>query len=98
MKIKEGSNQPLVCSFVVEGMPFELYATNIPTNQQAGYIHMVKELEILRREDSTFRKNIIDLKRKGVKTEPAFCLLLGLTGDDPYLELLELDIGHYYRH
>ncbi len=48
---------------------------------------MIKEYEILEKEGEEFRKQIINLKEKGWKTEPAFAKLLGLK-EDPYLELL----------
>lgn len=93
----EGEKPVTVCNFILENTSFELYGTTIPTDQQPGYIHMVKECEILRREGSEFRQEVIELKRQGIKTEPAFCRLLGLTGEDPYQELLELDIDAYYK-
>lgn len=93
----EGKNEVVVCNFILENTPFELYATTIPTDQQPGYLHMVKEYEILCREGREFKQKISDLKRQGIKTEPAFCKLLGLTGEDPYQELLELDIDAYYK-
>ncbi len=94
---KEGADQSVVCNFIIEDIPFELYATAIPTDQQAGYIHMLKEHEILCRENSEFRKKIMELKQQGIKTEPAFCLLLGLITDDPYQKLLEFNVDTYYR-
>lgn len=50
--------------------------------------HMLIENEILIEKGIKFRKIIIDLKSNGIKTEPAFANLLGLTGN-PYLELLK---------
>ena len=38
-----------------------------------------------------FRRQIIDLKKQGLKTEPAFAKLLALTGD-PYVELLSFEL------
>ena len=77
----------LVCNFILEEFPIELFAQNIPTKLQNAYRHMVKEYEILEKEGEEFRKQIINLKEKGWKTEPAFAELLGLKGN-PYEELL----------
>ncbi len=63
------------------------------TYQQKNSIlteHMLIENEILIEKGIKFRKIIIDLKSNGIKTEPAFANLLGLTGN-PYLELLKLE-------
>jgi hypothetical protein len=50
---------------------------------------MITEYRILLEKGEAFRSQIVELKRQGMKTEPAFALLLGLEGD-PYLELLKL--------
>ena len=78
----------LVCNFILEEFPIELFAQNVPTKLQNAYRHMVKEYEILEKEGEEFRKQIIDLKEKGWKTEPAFAKLLELKGN-PYVELLK---------
>ncbi len=56
-----------------------------------AYRHMIKEYEILKMYGEEFRKQIIQLKRQGLKTEPAFGVLLGLK-NDPYIELLNYQI------
>jgi len=77
----------LVCNFTIEEFPVELFAQNVPTKLQNAYRHMIIEYDILEQEGEEFRKQIINLKEKGWKTEPAFAELLGLKGN-PYLELL----------
>ena len=77
----------LVCNFILEEFPIELFAQNVPTKLQNAYRHMMIEYEILEQKGEEFRKQIINLKEKGWKTEPAFAELLGLKGN-PYLELL----------
>jgi len=52
-------------------------------------IDMIIEYRILLEKGEDFRKQLIELKRQGLKTEPAFALLLGLEGN-PYTELLSL--------
>lgn len=49
---------------------------------------MIKEYTILLEKGEEFRKQIIALKLRGIKTEPAFADLLGLEGD-PYKAILD---------
>ncbi|GEN46107.1 DUF4269 domain-containing protein [Alkalibacillus haloalkaliphilus] len=74
-------------NFNFDGFEFEIFAQNQPTHNQHAYLHMVVQAEILKREES-LKQQIIDLKEKGYKTEPAFCEVLGIDGD-PYSGLLE---------
>lgn len=78
----------LISTFCLEEFPVELFAQKVPTKLQNAYRHMIKEYEILQEEGEEFRKQIINLKENGWKTEPAFSELLGLKGN-PYLELLK---------
>lgn len=78
----------LVCSFVFEGGKFEIFAQNVPIEQQYGYRHMLIEHRILQERGECFRNKVRALKQAGMKTEPAFAKLLGLQGD-PYEELLK---------
>jgi hypothetical protein len=48
---------------------------------------MITEFRILQLRGEEFRHDIIALKKSGLKTEPAFASLLGLSGD-PYEALL----------
>lgn len=77
----------LVCNFIIDQIPFEIYAENKPTHLQYGFLHMMKEFEILNQKGIRFKNEIIQLKKQGYKTEPAFAKLLGLIGN-PYDELL----------
>lgn len=81
----------LVCNFDIEDLPFEIFATNKATEQQNGYLHMLKEYEILQSKGTAFIQQIQELKRNGMKTEPAFCYLLGIEGN-PYEEILKYNI------
>lgn len=76
-----------VANFILDDFPIELFAQAIPVSAQYGYRHMVIEHEILQEQGPIFKTQIIGLKREGIKTEPAFAKLLGLTGD-PYESLL----------
>ena len=50
---------------------------------------MMVEYQLLKEKGEGFKQQIIDLKKSGFKTEPAFAIALGLTGD-PYEALLQL--------
>lgn len=81
----------ILCDFVIDENLFEIFAQPIPVKLQYGYRHMIAEYNILRQQGEEFRKNIIALKKLGVKTEPAFAKLLGLSGS-PYEALLNYSI------
>lgn len=52
-----------------------------------AFRHMVVEHQILCTREEGFRQKILNLKRQGYKTEPAFAKVLGLRGD-PYEAIL----------
>ncbi|MNI29001.1 hypothetical protein D3C73_828060 [compost metagenome] len=76
-------------NFTVEGWPIEIFGQNKSTHEQNGFVHMVIEDRMLKLYGMEFKEQIIKLKSKGVKTEPAFAHILQLEGD-PYLTLLEM--------
>lgn len=80
----------VVANFNKGGYPIEIFAQAIPVREQMGYRHMVIEHWLLQQHGDPLRQEVIRLKKEGYKTEPAFCMLLGIEGD-PYLELLKLD-------
>lgn len=83
--------EAVVANFTVENFQIEIFGQNIPTKQQIAYRHMIIEYDLLNKYGENFRQQIIQLKRKGYKTEPAFCKALGIEGN-PYLELLKCEI------
>ncbi|BFM43817.1 DUF4269 domain-containing protein [Flavobacterium sp. CFS9] len=85
------NRESIIASFKIDPFEFEIFGQNLPTKEQNAYRHMVIEHEILQSKDENFRSEIIKLKQKGYKTEPAFAFLLGLNGD-PYAELLKYKI------
>lgn len=85
------NQETVIANFIIDGFEIEIFGQNIPTKNQNGYKHMIIEYEILASKGENFRLEIIKLKQKGFKTEPAFGLLLGLK-NDPYLELLSYKI------
>lgn len=82
------TEETVICSFYTEHFEIEIFGQTIPTKEQNAYQHLLVEQRILEDKGEVFRQKVIDLKKEGYKTEPAFCLLLGLTGD-PYEALLK---------
>lgn len=85
------NEETVVVNFKIDNFEIEVFGQNIPTKYQNGYRHMIIEYNILQSKGENFRQEIINLKQKGYKTEPAFGFLLGLKGD-PYQELLHYNI------
>jgi hypothetical protein len=83
-------NTVLVCNFEVEGIEIEIYGSRENTELANGYRHMLIEYRLILLGGEAFRNNIIELKRSGLKTEPAFAKLLDIKGN-PYEELLLLE-------
>lgn len=95
----------IVANFFVDEFEIEIFGQNIPTKQQFAYRHLIAEHSILNERGEQFRKQIIALKEQGHRTEPAFALALGLTGN-PYTELLKFNdddsknpvlLSHYFQ-
>jgi hypothetical protein len=79
----------IVARFGWQGWPVEIFGMAEPVERQNGYRHMVVEARILQLLGEKAKEQIRMMKRKGLKTEPAFAALLGLQGD-PYEELLRM--------
>jgi hypothetical protein len=77
----------LIANFRLDGFLIEIFLQAVPTRQQAGYIHMINEHKILNERGVVFSDQVLQLKKSGMKTEPAFAQLLGLRGD-PYEAML----------
>jgi hypothetical protein len=90
LEIKNLNQHILACNFWFEDFEIEIYSQNMATQLQNGYLHMIKEYEILQAYSNDFKQHIISLKQQGIKTEPAFAQLLNLKGN-PYEALL-----HYH--
>jgi hypothetical protein len=71
--------------------PVEVFAQPLPVASQAAYRHLCVEYRLLQLADDTAaaREAIRQLKRSGLKTEPAFAQYFGIPGD-PYQALLRL--------
>ncbi|WP_112182447.1 MULTISPECIES: DUF4269 domain-containing protein [Paraliobacillus] len=73
-------------NFFFQGFEFELFGQPQYVKKQHAYLHMVIE-DFLMTNHPSIKEKVILLKRKGYKTEPAFCEVLGLEGD-PYEALI----------
>lgn len=85
VKIKEIS---VSFSFNYENFIVEIRGEEKAVFKQNAYMHMISEYRLLKIANSEFKQKIIELKQKGIKTEPAFGKLLKL--EDPYKELIKL--------
>ncbi|MCT2561658.1 DUF4269 domain-containing protein [Chryseobacterium herbae] len=77
----------IVLNFMLEEFPIEIFGQNTPSIEQNAYRHMVAEYRILQEKGEDFKHEIIELKKQGIKTEPAFGLLMEL--ENPYEDLLK---------
>lgn len=85
------NQETIICNFTIDTFEIEVFGQNIPSENQNAYRHMLIEHQILQNEGEDFRLKIIELKKNGYKTEPAFTKLLGLEGN-PYHALLAYQI------
>lgn len=86
----EYGEETITIRFHLFGFQFEIFAQKIKTDKQLAYRLLLIENKILLEYGQEFTDRIIALKKLGLKTEPAFCKLLGISGN-PYLELLKLE-------
>ncbi|MDC8107015.1 DUF4269 domain-containing protein [Chryseobacterium sp. PTM-20240506] len=86
-KIEIKGEKSIVINFNLEEFPIEIFGQDKPTTQQNAYRHMVAEYTILQEKGEEFKQQIIELKKEGIKTEPAFGVLMNL--ENPYEDLLK---------
>jgi hypothetical protein len=79
----------LVCDFVYDGWPIQIYGSPTPVDEQRAWKHMLAEARLLAGGGNKAREAIRALKRAGLKTEPAFAHYFDLPGD-PYEVLLSI--------
>jgi hypothetical protein len=86
------SNVPaVVARFLGEDFPIEIVGQPRPVREQPAFRHMVVEERLLRLAGGQAREGIRNLKRAGLKTEPAFAQYFGIS-TDPYQTLLEWSV------
>lgn len=77
----------ITVNFNFEEFEIEIFGQVTQVQKQNAYIHMVIE-HLIMEQFPHMRSEVIQLKKQGYKTEPAFCKVLGLDGD-PYDSLIE---------
>lgn len=82
----------VVCSFARCGMRIEIFGSGVEPCRSDAFRHMLVEDRILKLGGDGFREKVMDMKCRGVKTEPAFARLLGLGDGDPYKAVLKLEV------
>lgn len=85
-----GGRPAIVAAFELGDVAVEIFGQALPVTAQRGFRHMVIEGQLLGIGGAALAARIRELKRAGIKTEPAFAQLLGLAGD-PYEALLALE-------
>ncbi len=78
----------ITVNFTLDEFSIEIFGQNKPAKEQNAYRHMIAEYKILQEKGEDFKQKIIELKKQGIKTEPAFGILLNLK--HPYKDLLKL--------
>lgn len=81
------NEKAIVMNFRLEEFSIEIFGQNRPVTKQNAYLHMIAEYKILQEKGENFKQKIIKLKKQGIKTEPAFGILLNL--ENPYEDLLK---------
>jgi hypothetical protein len=79
----------VVANFTYSGWDFEVFAQPVAVEEQNGYLHLDVEARLLELGGESAREAIQELKRQGLKTEPAFARYFTLAGD-PYETLARL--------
>ena len=75
--------------FSTQGWDIELFCQTLPIQEQWGVRHFLIEKRLLEIQPK-LKSLVIQLKRSGLKTEPAFAAALGLDGD-PFKAMLLLE-------
>jgi Domain of unknown function (DUF4269) len=83
-------NEVVKANFIFRGFEFELFGQAQPVHRQHAYLHMMIEHELLQR-DPDLQQKVIQLKKQGYKTEPAFCKIFDITGD-PFEGLIRFGV------
>lgn len=71
----------LIARFTLGGVAFELFGGADPVVQQAAWQHFEVERHLLDMGGEPFYRAVMSERARGLKTEPAFAKVLGLSGD-----------------
>ena len=78
-----------VINFYIDKFQVEIFCQARPVENQVAFLHYQIEKRLLDLGGESFRSQIMAIRKKGIKTEPAIAQALKLKGD-PYQELLNL--------
>ncbi|MBY8826170.1 DUF4269 domain-containing protein [Sphingomonas colocasiae] len=81
----------IIADFVSHGWSFEIFGQAVPVRDQQGWRHFRVEQRLLALGGEGLRRAVLEKRRAGMKTEPAFAAVLGLPGD-PYRAMLDLEM------
>lgn len=80
----------VIAGFRLAGVPFEIFGSPEPVDEQAGWRHFLIEQALLELGGAALLQAVRAERARGAKTEPAFAKVLGLDGD-PYVAMLALE-------
>lgn len=83
-------DRPVVAKFRADGWTLELFGLPQPVQEQTGWRHFRVEQRLLSMGGTRLRTLVMDQRRAGLKTGPAFAAVLKLSGK-PYQALLDLE-------
>ncbi len=86
---KRINDLPVVVANFEAEFPIEIFGQPRPVREQNAYRHMDVQARLLALGGEGARREIVRLKRTGLKTEPAFARYFDIQGD-PFETLLEL--------
>jgi len=81
--------ESVIVNYDYGGFPIEIFGQPKPVTEQNAYRHLLVEARLLKIGGESARRAIRQLRRAGLKTEPAFARYFQLEGD-PYEGLLRL--------
>jgi hypothetical protein len=91
-----GDLPSVIANFYCGYFPVEIFGQSRPVIRQNAYRHLLVESRLLDIGGEAARQAIRELKKSGMKTEPAFAHYFKLKGD-PYQVLLELSLLNPYE-
>lgn len=78
-----------IVNFYIDKFQVEIFCQARPVEYQVAFLHYQVEKRLLDLGGESFKSQVMAIREKGIKTEPAIAQALKLKGD-PYKELLNL--------